>query len=187
MIKFKKPHLIIPPRSIPVLFYSAILAVPVIFGGCLILLRWFEITLLISILLAWMAASLTALVPIILFNRKYRQPRDSIKRGIEMMGEGQMYSKLNLEQSAIFSDIAESINFANRQLSDKLQSIIRNTVRLSAVEEELSSCLRPIHPASAREDNIDEHTRKLVYQLKICTSRLKNDLKEFSCGNSESA
>lgn len=95
------------------------------------------------------------------------------------MGEGQMYLRLNLEKNAMFSDIAESVNLANRQLSDKLQSIIKNTVRLSAVEEELSSCLRP-------NDRADEHTRKLAYQLKICTSRLKNDLKEFRCADKES-
>lgn len=89
-----------------------------------------------------------------------------------MLGEGRLDEPLNLDREELFVDIAESVNMAGEQLSDKLQSIVRNTNRLSQVEEELSSLFRPRNAA-------DKYTRDLVCRLKICTSRLKNDLNDF--------
>ncbi len=89
------------------------------------------------------------------------------------MGEGFFGNRVDPSRDSSYRDIAESINAANLNLANKIKSIAANAGRLSAVEEELSSRFRP-------KGSVDGHVRNLVYQLKICTSRLKNDLNEFS-------
>jgi hypothetical protein len=58
------------------------------------------------------------------------------------------------------------------EISGKITSLIKNTRRLSYLEEELSS-----HFRSKTERN--KLIRELVCQLKICTSRLKSDISEL--------
>ncbi|MEW5923476.1 MAG: hypothetical protein AB1746_05765 [Candidatus Zixiibacteriota bacterium] len=110
--------------------------------------------------------------PVIFFSREYMRPREIIRKRIENLGEGRLDEPLIIEGQELFIDIAESVNIASEKLSDRLQSIVRNTNRLTQVEEELSSLFRP-------RNATDEYTRDLVCRLKICTSRLKNDLNDL--------
>jgi len=152
---------------------SIILAAMIFSGGIFFLLNGFIRDLFLSIVIAEVSSILLALIPCHFAACKFNHPRNAISRKIRNLGEGRFNEKIDLDQEEMFSDIAESVNLANRNLMDKMQSIIKNTNRLSAVEEELTSRFRP-------RNSIDIHTKNLVCQLKICTSRLRNDLSSFS-------
>lgn len=146
-------------------------------GGIFFLLRFYISDPITVIILSELGGLVLALLPAYLFNRHFNRPRTGLSEKIRKIGEGRFEEPIDLDREEIFSDIAESVNFANRNLMDKFQSIVKNTNRLAAVEEELSSRFRP-------RNSTDDYTKNLVYQLKICTSRLRNDLSDLSIGKS---
>lgn len=149
-------------------------------GGIFFLLIEFQLNPVLAFAAAELSALGLALIPGLLLARCRNRPRDRIKKKIRMIGEGHLGEPMDIRREDIFPDIAESVNLASRQLSDKLQSIIRNTNRLSDVEQKLTSRFRP-------RNSTDRHTKELVCQLKICASRLKNDLNDFSLKNGDGA
>jgi len=175
MISFKKLKIFPAPGTLSVtMFYYYIAIISMLsFGGLYLLFIHWGFPIWSGLPLSLAGGLLISSGPILYFIGKYIKPSKSIKNGLKNMGEGQLYTEVKLDRREIFSDIAESVNVANHQLSDKLQSIIKNADRLSAVEHELSSHFKP-------KNSVDKHTRNLVCQLKISTSRLKNDLSEFS-------
>ena len=144
----------------------------IITGGIFLLATALNIEPLPALLISIFSGLALMIYPVKIIARNFSRPRKDIMKCIEQLGEGRPAEPLNIEQEEIFVDIAESVNMAGEKLSDKLQSIIRNTNRLSQVEEELSSLFRP-------RNATDKYTRDLVCRLKICTSRLKNDLDDF--------
>ncbi|UCD95559.1 MAG: hypothetical protein JSU69_05780 [Candidatus Zixiibacteriota bacterium] len=133
-------------------------------------------------MLVWLASALAGLaaplIPIRRLARYYDYPRERVRWTLTLLGGGRMRPPADVDGQAALPDIAESFDTTNRQLPEKIQSIIRNTNRLSEVEEELSSRFRP-------RNSGDRYTRDLVCKLKICTSRLKNELKDFSFDRGE--
>ncbi len=75
-------------------------------------------------------------------------------------------------QKLDISDSNWSTGMTDSELTERIVSLSRNSRRLFAVEEQLSSRFRPKHAG-------DNYTKQLVCQLKICASRLKNDLDEL--------
>jgi len=152
--------------------YVILITASIVSGGIFLLANALHLAPFSAFILAAAACLALTVYPVILVSRRFLRPGDDLKRSIKMLGEGRLDEPLNLDREELFVDIAESVNMAGEQLSDKLQSIVRNTNRLSQVEEELSSLFRPRNAA-------DKYTRDLVCRLKICTSRLKNDLNDF--------
>jgi methyl-accepting chemotaxis protein len=119
-------------------------------------------------------------IPIMIVAYRYTRPREKLKKGIKNIGSGRFNNPIDLTKEKMYTDIAASLNEAGTMLNDKIQSILAHTARLSAIEEELS--------ASLRTDRLsDGHTKALICQLKICASRMRNDLNEFSLENSRSS
>ena len=152
--------------------YLIISAALTLSGGIFLLVSALNLQPLLSLAIALLAGFGIMIYPVVYFTREYMRPRDIIRKRIENLGEGRLDEPLIIDRQEMFVDIAESVNIASEKLSDRLQSIIKNTNRLSQVEEELSSLFRPRNSA-------DEYTKDLVCRLKICTSRLKNDLNDF--------
>jgi methyl-accepting chemotaxis protein len=115
-------------------------------------------------------------IPIMIISYRHSRPRENLKKSIKSIGSGCFDIPIDLKKEKMYSDIAESVNEAGTMLNDKIQSILAHTGHLSAIEEELSACIR------TNRDG-DGHTKALVCQLKICASRLRNDLNEFSFEN----
>ncbi|PKK84113.1 MAG: hypothetical protein CVT49_04775 [candidate division Zixibacteria bacterium HGW-Zixibacteria-1] len=160
--------------------YMILSAALTLTGGIFLIASSLNLQPLTALVVALASALGLLIYPIMLMTREYSRPRESIRRKIEKLGQGRLDQPLVLDDQEIFVGLAESVNVASEKLSDKLQSIIRNTNRLSQVEDELSSLFRPRNAA-------DEYTRDLVCRLKICTSRLKNDLNDFClCQEQES-
>jgi methyl-accepting chemotaxis protein len=179
MISKKRLQVFLTPKVFTaILFYYYIAVISMTsFGGLYLLFNYLSYPWWLSLIFSIVGGLLFISWPILYFVKKYIRPHEIIKIGIKRMGEGRLYSRINLNRCEIFFEIAESVNLANQQLSDKLQSIIKNADRLSAVEHELSSHLKA-------KNAVDEHGRNLVCQLKISASRLKNDLSEFTQENS---
>jgi methyl-accepting chemotaxis protein len=133
-------------------------------------LKWNPI---LSHLCALTVGGLTTVLAVFHLARRDNRPGEEIKRGLKMMGEGNLSQLVRLNRTDMMAEIAESMNRANQELSGRLRSVIRNLARLAQVEEELSSQLKE------RRVN-DQYTRNLVYMMKISTSRIKNDLESFS-------
>ena len=160
--------------------YLILVTALIITGGIFLLATAIHIEFLTALGLA-IAAGLGIMVyPVLIIARRFNRLRDDINQRIRKIGEGRLDEPLEISREEMFVDIADSVNVASEKLSDRLQSIIRNTNRLSQVEEELSSLFRPRNAS-------DKYTRDLVCRLKICTSRLKNDLDDFCfCEEQES-
>jgi len=163
----------------PTTAITIFVAASFISGGIFFILFKSETQHLVSFCISEIAALALASVLLWLLGKRNSRPHEILKTKIRLIGAGHLNERIDLDKEKMFSDIAESVNFAGEQLSNKLQSIIRNTNRLSDVEEELASFFRPRNSA-------DEYTRDLVCQLKICTSRLKNDLSDFSISGEKS-
>ncbi|MFH2035530.1 MAG: hypothetical protein ABIJ45_03930 [Candidatus Zixiibacteriota bacterium] len=88
------------------------------------------------------------------------------------MGAGRLNQISSSNKTDIFPEITKSIELADQKLTERFRSIEKNARRLSYLEEKLSSRFR-------NGSEYDKSTRDLVCQLKICTSRLKNDLNDF--------
>ncbi len=114
-----------------------------------------------------------AIAPLLLMARTLCRTCGCIKDGIEKLGKGRLAEAMKMGREEMYCDVGNFVEKANHDLNDKLLSIARNANRLVAVEEELSSRFRP-------RNSTDNYTRQLVYRLKICTSRLQNDLSDFA-------
>ncbi len=153
--------------------YMLLISASIISGGVFLWLNDGPVSILTLIIISELTGLVLISIPILIMVYRYSRPREELKQGIKNIGEGCFGGRINPDMEKMYSDIAESINEAGQKLTDKMQSIIANTNRLSAVEEELSTCFKT-------DNCCDSHTKALIYQLRICTSRLRNDLNEFS-------
>ncbi len=161
--------------------YLILTAALIVTGGIFLLATAVHLDIMTAFIVAASTGLGAMVYPIIIIARRFTCLREDINRKIRMIGEGRLDKPLEISREGMFVDIADSVNVANEKLTDRLQSIIQNTNRLSQVEEELSSLFRPRNAS-------DKYTRDLVCKLKICTSRLKNDLEDFYlCEEKESA
>ena len=132
--------------------------------------------------LVWPVSILTGLaVPLItirFFARYQDCSRERVGGTLILRGGGRVRKPADVKGRTMPPDVAGTFETTDRQLSEKIQSIIRNANRLAEVEEELSSRFRP-------RNSGDRYTRDLVCRLKICTSRLKNELSDLACDRRE--
>ncbi len=158
--------------SLAILFSASIIS-----GGVFLWLNDGSLPILSMLIISELIALLLMSFPILIMANRHARPRERLKRSIKNFGDGYFRDLIDLDKEKMYSDIAESINEAGLKLTDKMQSILAHIRHLSAVEEELSACLKA-------DSYRDSHTQALICQLRICTSRLCNDLNEFSLENS---
>jgi len=110
---------------------------------------------------------LSLIIAIFLFNLKKNDDENSESNVEETDPFATDHNRLDGALKASNWPLEEGANLS----PDRIQSIVRNSNRLFAVEKELSSLFRPRNVG-------DNYAKMLVCQLKICTSRLKSDLSE---------
>ncbi len=157
--------------------YTILFSASIISGGVFLWLNDGSLPILSMIIISELIALLLMSFPILIMANRHTRPREKLKRSIRNFGDGCFCDPIDLDKEKMYSDIAESINEAGQKLTDKMQPIFDHIKHLSAVEEELSACLKA-------DTCVDSHTKALICQLKICTSRLHNDLTEFTLENS---
>lgn len=157
---------------------SLIITASILSGGIFFALNKVISAQWVTISIAYLIGLSFILVAKLIIVSKYKKRQKRITLCIRKLGEGQVNPTPPIAGENIFPDIAQSVNHANSALSSRLKSIANNTRRLSYLEEELSYRFRPSRTA-------DKNLANLIYQLKICTSRLRNDLNEFSVAEEE--
>jgi hypothetical protein len=153
--------------------YAALITALLTSGGVFLLLDSIGLKPVLAWPVSFLAGLAAPLITIRSFTRHHDYSRVKVERTLTLRGGGRLHTPANAGGRTAPPDIAGIIKATDRQLSEKVQSLIRNANRLAEVEEELSSRFRP-------RNSGDRYTRDLVCKLKICTSRLKNELSDFS-------
>jgi len=154
----------------------ALLTASITSGVVFLWLNKSSLSLISKIILSEAVGLLLVLIPITIMVSRHSRPRENLKKGIKNIGRGRFDTPFDLTKEKMYYDIAASLNEAGLMLNNKMKIILTHTSHLSAIEEELSSSIRT-------RQQTDSHTKALICQLKICTSRIRNDLSEFSLEN----
>ena len=163
-----KLHMITRKQKLNSIHYSAIVLIIAALISSGIFLLIFRASN--SPMLAFIGAQLLLLAGVMIFKLYYFRSR--VNRPEEKTTENR--ESETAEKTAIdYKNIDWPFDVCGPDMADTLNSIVRNSHRLFAVEKQLSDRFRPRGIG-------DDYTRKLVYQLKICASRLRHDISGIS-------